>query len=134
MEKIALVDDDADILEVFTHFINFFGYIPLPFQNPQEALKKIPEENPPPVLILLDLMMTPITGLQFLEERRKDPRLASVPVMILSAWGLNEKDLTEYGNDIVRTIQKPVLPQDLREIIINHIARHTWEKGVCTNV
>ncbi len=60
MEKIALVDDDPDILEVFTQFIAFFGYSPLPFQDPQEALKKIPAENPAPALILLDLVMTPI--------------------------------------------------------------------------
>ena len=123
MEKIALVDDDPDILEVFTQLIAFFGYVPLPFQDPQEALKKIPAENPAPALILLDLVMTPITGLQFLEERRKNPQLASIPVMIVSAWGRGEQDLKTYSKDIAGTIQKPVQLVELREIISNQIAR-----------
>jgi len=122
MEKIALVDDDPDILEIFTHFIKVFGYIPLPFQDPVNALKMIPEEDPAPSLILLDLMMTPITGLQFLEERRQISQLAKIPVMIVSAWGLNEHDLEKYGKDIAGTVQKPVLLKDLREIINNQIA------------
>ena len=129
MEKIALVDDDPDILEVFTQFIEVFGYVPLPFQDPLEALKKIPAESPAPALILLDLMMTPITGLQFLEERRKNPQLASIPVMIVSAWGLSEQDLKTYDNDISGTIQKPVLLEDLRKIISNQIARKHGDTG-----
>jgi CheY-like chemotaxis protein len=124
MEKIALVDDDPDILEIFAHFIKLFGFIPIPFQNPVEALKMIPEEDPVPSLILLDLMMTPITGLQFLEERRQIPRLARIPVMIVSAWGLNEQDLETYGKDIAGTIQKPVQFKDLHEIINTQIAWH----------
>jgi hypothetical protein len=48
-EKIALVDDDVDILEIFAHFINFFGYVPLfLFQNPGETLRKIPDKSPAP--------------------------------------------------------------------------------------
>ncbi len=124
MEKIVLVDDDPDILEIFTHFIKLFGYIPLPFQNPVEALKMIPKEDPVPSLILLDLMMTPITGLQFLEERRQISRLAKIPVMIVSAWGLNEQDLEKYSKDIAGTVQKPVQFKDLREIINNQITLH----------
>jgi two-component system, OmpR family, phosphate regulon response regulator PhoB len=124
MEKIALVDDDPAILEVFTYFIDSFGYQPLPFQDPVEALKKIPDEEPAPALILLDLMMTPITGLQFLEERRQIARLATIPVMIVSAWGLSEEDMKKYEGDICGTIKKPVQFKDLRAIIDKNVALH----------
>jgi CheY-like chemotaxis protein len=39
-----------------------------------------------PCLILPDLMMPVMTGPEFLEELRRDPRLASTPVLVLSAW------------------------------------------------
>jgi len=124
MEKIALVDDDPDILEIFTQFVALFGYHPLPFLNPLDALEQLPEEKPAPALILLDLMMTPITGLQFLEERRKNTRLTSIPVMIVSGWGLSREDLEKYGSDIVGTVQKPIEPDRLQEIILEHISQN----------
>ena len=132
MEKIALVDDDPVILEVFTHFIELFGYVPLPFLNPVEAIKKIPEEDPAPALILLDLMMTPITGLQFLEERRQIARLASIPVMIVSAWDISERDQENYRNDIAGIIKKPIMPKEMQKIISNQIATHRMDTGKAT--
>ncbi len=124
MERIALVDDNPDILEIFTQLVRIFGYIPLPYQDPLDALKQLPEESPAPALIFLDLMMTPITGLQFLEERRKDKKLASIPVMIVSGWGLSQEELKKYGKDIVGTVQKPIEPDQLQGIIHTYLTHN----------
>jgi len=127
MEKIAIVDDDSAILEVFSQILSVFGYQPCPYNNPLEALSRIPQEKPQTALILLDMMMVPITGLQFLDERRKSPTLKSIPVIILSAWDLPEKDRKHFGSEVAGVIKKPVLAKDLADKIRIELNR----KGLC---
>jgi CheY-like chemotaxis protein len=113
MVKIAVIDDDPSIVDVFCHMLTVFGFEPDPFTNPKEALERIPLEDQLPSLILLDLMMTPITGLQFLEERRKIPRLKDIPVFIVSAWDVPDEDRVRYARDFCDVIRKPIFPQDM---------------------
>jgi CheY-like chemotaxis protein len=122
MEKIAVVDDDPSIVEVFSQMLSVFGFQPSPYTNPEEALGCIPKEDPLPALILLDLMMVPITGLQFLEERRKNEILKAIPVCIVSAWDLPEEDRKRFGPEIARVIRKPIHPKDLAEQIRAELA------------
>jgi len=117
MEKIAVVDDDPSIVEVFSHMLTVFGYQPCPFIDPEEALDRIPREDPLPSLILLDLMMVPITGLQFLEARRKNETLQKIPVIIVSAWDLPEEDRRRFDEEIACVIRKPIHPRDLAKQI-----------------
>jgi CheY-like chemotaxis protein len=117
MEKIAVIDDDPSIVEVFSDMLKAFDFQPCTYLNPVEALERIPGEKPLPSLILLDLMMVPITGLQFLEERRKNETLKSIPVFIVSAWDLPNEDRTRFGPEISCVIRKPILPKDLVEKI-----------------
>lgn len=117
MEKVAVVDDDPSIVDVFSHMLSVYGYEPCPFTNPQAALDDLPRENPLPALILLDLMMTPITGLQFLEERKKNATLKGIPVIIVSAWDLPDEDRQRLGPEISCVIRKPVHPQALADQI-----------------
>jgi CheY-like chemotaxis protein len=117
MVKIAVIDDDPAIVDVFCNMLRFFGYEPDPYTNPAEALVRIPQEEELPALILLDLMMTPITGLQFLEEKRKIGRLKNIPVFIVSAWDVPDEDRVKYAKDFCDIIRKPVFPRDIAEKI-----------------
>jgi CheY-like chemotaxis protein len=117
MDKIAVVDDDPDIVEVFSQMLSVFGFHPCPFTNPVEALENISKEKPLPSLILLDLMMIPITGLQFLEERRKNEILKTIPIFIISAWDLPDDDRKRFGSEIASVLRKPITPKDLVEKI-----------------
>ena len=58
-------------------------------------------------------MMVPITGLQFLEARRKNVTLQGIPVIIVSAWDLPEADRQRFGPEISCVIRKPIHPNDL---------------------
>jgi len=62
-------------------------------------------------------MMTPITGLQFLDEWRKLESLRDVPVIILSAWDVSSEDREKYASVIARVIRKPILPRALLETV-----------------
>ncbi len=115
MVIIAIVDDDPYIVEVFAVTFEHAGHSVLPFTDPQEALEKLPHLAPD--IILLDLMMTPITGLQFLDEWRKLESLRDVPVIILSAWDVSSEDREKYASVIARVIRKPILPRALLETV-----------------
>ncbi|OPX64440.1 response regulator [Methanoregula sp. PtaB.Bin085] len=117
MVRIAIIDDDPSIVDVYSNMLTFFGYEPVAYTDPSEALTKIPLEEHLPSLILLDLMMTPLTGLQFLEKRRTIGRLKDIPVFIVSAWDVPDEDRRKYAGDFCEIVRKPVFPRDLAEMI-----------------
>ena len=129
MVKIAVVDDDPSIVDVYSSMLSFFGYEPVAYIDPSAALERMPAEEPLPALILLDLMMTPITGLQFLEKRRTIDRLKDIPVIIVSAWDVPPEDRVRYAGDFCEIIRKPVFPHELAEKIERRIRQERTPSG-----
>ncbi|WXB20232.1 response regulator [Pendulispora albinea] len=90
--SILVVDDDADIRETLSMILEDEGYTVACASNGREALTYLRElcargDNPPPNLILLDLMMPVMDGAEFCLHQRQDPRLAEIPVVIVTASG-----------------------------------------------
>ena len=114
--EIMVIDDDPDIREVLTLFLRKFGYVPLVFDSAAVALDCL--VNRRPSLILLDLMMEPMSGIQFLEELGKRfPTGGRIPVLILSAYALSDDDKNRFRDWIAGVLKKPILPSDLRREI-----------------
>lgn len=82
--RILLVDDDADIRDTLSEFLQDEGYEVLCAQNGREALEHL-RRPPSPCVILLDLSMPVMDGLEFRVEQMKDPSLAAIPVVIVTA-------------------------------------------------
>jgi CheY-like chemotaxis protein len=118
-KEILIIDDDEKILRIFNLLIKSFGYSPVLVDDPRVGLE-ILQKNPPS-LIFLDLMMSPMDGFQFLEERRKIPGALKVPVVILSALKLNDEELAPYADSIAEIAIKPVEPARLKEIIVGYV-------------
>jgi len=115
-----VIDDDPDIREVLTIFLRKFGYVPLVFDSAAAALDCLATRRPS--LILLDLMMEPMSGIQFLEELGKRfSRVPRIPVLILSAYVLSDEDQIRYRDWIAGVLKKPILPSDLRREIDTRI-------------
>jgi CheY-like chemotaxis protein len=118
--EIMVIDDDPGIREVLGIFLKKFGYVPLVFDNAVAALECLATRRPS--LILLDLMMEPMSGIQFLEELGKRfPRAERIPVLILSAYGLSDDDRIRFQDWIAGVLKKPILPSDLRREIETRI-------------
>ncbi len=83
-KTILLVDDDAWMSDAISTLLSDEGYKTLSAKHGQEALEHL-RSMPRPDLILLDLMMPVMDGRAFLAEQRKDPELAKIPVIIMSA-------------------------------------------------
>lgn len=83
---VFIVDDDPDICEVMQLILESHGYRVVTAESGAEALDKL-RAGVEPCLILLDLMMPNMNGIQFRSEQRRDPALVSIPVVMVSAGG-----------------------------------------------
>jgi len=110
-EKILIVDDEEDILELVVYNLSREGYQTISAVSGEEALKKSRSETPD--LIVLDLMLPGIDGLQVMKALREDSVTKSIPTVMLTAKG-DEADIVtglELGADDY--VSKPFSPRVL---------------------
>ncbi len=88
--KILVVDDEEDIVEVVSYNLIKEGYQVSRALSGEEAIQKISEEKPD--LIILDLMLPGIDGLDVCKHLKGDLKLQSIPILMLSARG-DEADI-----------------------------------------
>lgn len=81
---ILVVDDDDDVRAALAEVLAEEGYRVTGATNGREALDCM-RKGPRPDVILLDMMMPVMDGWQFRAEQQRDPRLAAIPVVVLSA-------------------------------------------------
>lgn len=86
MDKTLLVvDDELHILELIKFNMEKNGYNVITAENGLEALRIVEEEKPD--LVLLDLMLPGIDGLEVCKKIRKNPNVESIPIIMLTAKG-----------------------------------------------
>jgi CheY-like chemotaxis protein len=82
--RILVVEDDEDAREAMVALLELKGYQAVPAGNGKEALDYL-RRAPVPDLIILDLWMPVMDGWQFRSEQVRDPRLAEIPVIVVTA-------------------------------------------------
>ena len=110
-EKILVVDDEEDILELVRYNLEREGYRIIGASSGEEAMEKVSHESPD--LIVLDLMLPGIDGLEVARRLRKDENSHTIPIVMLTAKG-EESDIVtglELGADDYVT--KPFSPRVL---------------------
>jgi two-component system alkaline phosphatase synthesis response regulator PhoP len=107
-EKILVVDDEEDILELVRYNLSREGYRVTGALTGEDALRKVRSDTFD--LIVLDLMLPGMDGLAFTKTVKNDSRLRSIPIIMLTAKG-EESDIVtglELGADDY--ITKPFSP------------------------
>lgn len=84
-DKILIVDDEENIRELIKFNLEVSGYNTIEADNGLDGLKMTEEELPK--LILLDLMLPKMDGYEVCKEIRKNPKTASIPIIMLTAKG-----------------------------------------------
>ena len=112
MACVLLVEDEPDLVATLTWKLEREGFTVLSAQNGKGGLKAA-WGTPPPDIVLLDLMLPDIPGTEVCRRLRRDPRTASVPVIMVTARD-DEIDRVvgfEVGADDYMT--KPFSPREL---------------------
>jgi CheY-like chemotaxis protein len=102
---VLVVDDDMDIRETFVEILEDHGCLVQSAENGEEALKWLRSAAELPCLILLDLMMPVMDGRAFRAEQENDPRLAHIPVVLVSAF----RNLEDFASNLraAAVLRKP---------------------------
>jgi two-component system phosphate regulon response regulator PhoB len=110
-EKVLVVEDEVDIFELIRYNLTKEGYRVEGVDSGEEALKRIRADMPD--LVLLDLMLPGMDGLDVCRVMRADPKTQTVPVVMVTAKG-GEADIVvglEIGADDY--LPKPFSPRVL---------------------
>ena len=84
-EKILLVDDEKDVVDLLAFHLKNAGFQPTAAYHGEEALAKIKKDVPS--LIVLDLMLPGIDGVEICKRLKKEPATAGIPIIMLTAKG-----------------------------------------------
>ena len=114
MQRILLVDDDAAIREIVPSILRDEGYEVATAANGVEALHYL-DGHAYPALILLDIMMPIMDGLQFLDVCAATTALPTVPVVVLSAYDATTARL--FDGRVVRYMKKPFRLAELLRLL-----------------
>jgi two-component system alkaline phosphatase synthesis response regulator PhoP len=98
-ETILIVDDEADLLDLIEYNLEKEGYNVLKAENGQDGIKLARKHNPD--LIILDIMMPKMTGIEVCKVLKEDPVLKVRPVIFLTARGDEKTEIEglEMGAD-----------------------------------
>ncbi|MFV9549856.1 response regulator transcription factor [Algibacter sp. PT7-4] len=109
--KILLVDDEPDILEIVGYNLSSEGYQVITAENGQEGVKKAKKELPH--LIILDVMMPEMDGIEACEVIRKNPDLKNTIITFLTARGEDYSQVAGFDAGADDYITKPIKPKVL---------------------
>jgi CheY-like chemotaxis protein len=104
-DYILVVEDDIAVSETFTEVLEEEGHRVVCFDDGRPALEYLRQKSILPQLIFLDFLMPHMNGWQFLAERRRDRRIAEVPVVGVSASDRVDEDA---ARSVVELLRKPV--------------------------
>lgn len=117
--KVLVVDDDRGGAEAVSDLLEDQGYEVDYAANGQEALEHLRDESALPGVILLDLWMPVMNGWTFREAQRQDPKLAEIPVVVITATTPPEDDPMRE----LPILSKPVDVESLLELVARHCGR-----------
>jgi CheY-like chemotaxis protein len=116
-EYILVVEDDRELREGLHDALLLEGYRVESAANGRTALG-ILKSGPRPCLILLDLMMPVMDGWTFRQELLKDPALADIPIVVMTAANAN----LARGVATLKTLYKPLQMDTVVDAVLEHCA------------
>ena len=114
-KTVLIIEDEEDAAELFAEMMRVSGFRVLKTSNSGPSIAIMSAEQPD--VIILDIMMPEISGLDILRQMRRDPALANIPVVVVSAKSMpaDIKNGMEAGASTYLT--KPVGFLDLKEAV-----------------
>lgn len=110
-EKIIVIEDESDILELIEYNLMREGYTVLTSRNGDKGLQMVREQAPD--LVLLDLMLPGLDGIEVCRRLKADPITRSVPILMVTAKGEESEVVLGLGVGADDYVIKPFSPKEL---------------------
>ena len=125
-ERILVIEDEADILEALHYTLSREGYRVTGARDGEEGLARA--RNDFPDLILLDLMLPKVDGMEICRRIKGDPNLRAIPVIMVTAKGEVDDVVAGLEAGAEDYITKPFSNKELLARIKAVIRRGAWEE------
>ena len=126
--KILIVDDTPENIQVLMGTLKD-AYAIVAAINGEKALK-LAEADPPPDLILLDIMMPDMDGFEVCQRLKAEPRTKDIPVIFLSALDDTVNKVKGFSLGAVDYISKPFQPEEVTVRVNTHLTMHQLKQSL----
>ncbi|MGB0430639.1 MAG: response regulator transcription factor [Bacteroidia bacterium] len=124
--KVLIVDDEEDILEILEYNLQKEGYDVVKARNGKDAVDVAIKEVPD--IVLLDIMMPYMDGIQACQEMRKDPALENAYIIFLTARIEEYSEIAGFSAGADDYLNKPIKPGALLSRLRSILKRKEKEK------
>ena len=114
-KTVLIIEDEEDAAELFAEMMRVSGFHVVKTSSSAPALAIMTAEKPD--VVLLDIMMPEISGLDILRQMRGDPALVNIPVVVVSARGMPTDIRHGLEAGAFTYLTKPVGFFDLKEAV-----------------
>jgi two-component system, OmpR family, phosphate regulon response regulator PhoB len=114
-KTVMIIEDEPEAAELFGEMMRLSGYRVLKMFSSAPAIPMIQQEKPD--VIILDIMMPDISGLEVLRFMRREPALASIPVIVVSAKSMPGDIKIGLEAGASKYLTKPVGFIELKEAV-----------------
>lgn len=123
MTWICVVDDEPEVRDALTDVLRNAGYGVQSFRDGSDALEAIESALEPPRLVLLDLVLPNLSGLEVLRRIRVGRRVPDVPVLMITGMEVNAAYFHPWP--VAGVLRKPVAADALLEALANALRART---------
>ena len=120
MKKILVVDDEKEICSLVENVLSGEGYQVFKANKCDEVLSRLDEISPD--LILIDVIMPEMSGIELCEKIKENPLFENVPVLMMTGYDNEERKADSYASGANNFIAKPFNIKELVSIIKNEFA------------
>lgn len=124
--KVLLIEDDQLIQRMYEKIFTFEKFDVEMASDGEEGLEKARTMQPKPTIILLDVMMPKMNGMQVLEKLKVDPELKKIPVIMLSNLaGENDIETALSKGAVKYIIKSEYDPKQVSDMVKEIVAGYT---------
>ena len=124
MAKVLIIEDDPLMLRMYQKIFSFDGYDVETASDGEKGLEKV--RSTKPTIVLLDVMMPKMNGLEVLEKIKKDPDIKAIPVVMLTNLaGQQDVDKALSMGAVKYIIKSEYEPKQVSEMVKEIISAHS---------
>ena len=119
--RVLVADDDAALVRTLTYILREQGAQVTALPDGERLIEQLEAETPD--LLLLDIMMPKVDGLELLQRIKQDPRWTDLPVLMVSSMPPEEGTVRSFGLGAADFVPKPFRVRELMARIESHLVR-----------